>query len=113
MTEKLLMCSLMAQQVKDLVLSLLWLWLQLWYGFDPWPRNFSKPQEQPNKIKNLSLHTQVQGQIGEFYQTNKEEFIPTLLKGFQKTDEDAFVTLISKPKTLSKKKISNPKLLWL
>ena len=29
----------MAQQVKDLALSLLWLWFQLWYGFEPWPRN--------------------------------------------------------------------------
>ena len=27
----------MAQWVKDLVLSLLWLWLQLWQGFDPRP----------------------------------------------------------------------------
>ena len=30
----------MAQWVKDLVLSLLWLWLQLWCGLDPWPWNF-------------------------------------------------------------------------
>ena len=29
--------SFMAQPVKDLVLSLLWLWLQLWQGLDPWP----------------------------------------------------------------------------
>ena len=29
----------MAQQVKDLVLSLLWLWLQLCRGLDPWPGN--------------------------------------------------------------------------
>ena len=29
--------SLVAQQVKNLVLSLLWLWLLLWYGFDPQP----------------------------------------------------------------------------
>ena len=26
--------------VKDLVLSLLWLWLLLWCMFDPWPGNF-------------------------------------------------------------------------
>ena len=26
-----------AQQVKDLVLSLHWLQLLLWHGFDPWP----------------------------------------------------------------------------
>ena len=30
----------MAQQVKDLVLSMLWLGLLLWCTFDPWPRNF-------------------------------------------------------------------------
>ena len=30
----------MAQWVKDLALSLLWLWLSLWCGFDPWPENF-------------------------------------------------------------------------
>ena len=30
----------LAQWVKDLALSLLWLWLQLWCRFDPWPRNF-------------------------------------------------------------------------
>ena len=29
--------SLVARQVKDLALSLLWLGLLLWYGFDPWP----------------------------------------------------------------------------
>ena len=32
--------SLVAQQVKDLTLSLLWLEALLWLGFDPWPRNF-------------------------------------------------------------------------
>ena len=32
--------SLVAQQVKDLALSLLWLWLQLWCKFSPWPREF-------------------------------------------------------------------------
>ena len=32
--------SLVGQQVKDLALSLLWLWLQLWHAFSPWPRNF-------------------------------------------------------------------------
>ena len=24
---------------KDLALSLLWFWLQLWYGFNPWPHS--------------------------------------------------------------------------
>ena len=32
--------SLVAQWVKALVLSLLWLWLQLWCEFSPWPRSF-------------------------------------------------------------------------
>ena len=30
----------MSQQVKDLALSLLWLWLLLKRGFNPWPGNF-------------------------------------------------------------------------
>ena len=29
--------------VKDPALSLLWLLLQLWHGFNPWPRNFYMP----------------------------------------------------------------------
>ena len=33
----------MAHQVKDPALSLLWLRLQLWCGFNPWPRNFCMP----------------------------------------------------------------------
>lgn len=32
--------SLVAQQVKDPVFSLLWLRSLLWLGFDPWPGNF-------------------------------------------------------------------------
>ena len=32
--------SLVAQWVKDLALSLLWLWLLLWHKFSPWPGNF-------------------------------------------------------------------------
>jgi len=35
--------SLVTQWVKDLALSLLWLWLELWHGFDPWARNFCMP----------------------------------------------------------------------
>ena len=34
----------MAQQVKDL---LLWLWLLLWNGFNPWLGNVCVPQVQP------------------------------------------------------------------
>ena len=41
----------MAQRVKDLVLSLPWLWLQLWLGFHPWSGNFCKLQAQPKKKK--------------------------------------------------------------
>ena len=37
----------MAQWVKDLALSLLWLWLLLWLGFDPWPGNFHMLQVWP------------------------------------------------------------------
>ena len=42
---------LVVQQVKDLVLSLLWLELQLWRRFDPWAKNFCIlwPWVQPNK----------------------------------------------------------------
>ena len=39
-----------AQWVKDLALSLLWLWLQLWHRFHPWPGNFHLPQVWPEKI---------------------------------------------------------------
>ena len=35
--------SLMAQQVKDLVLSLLWFGSLLWCVFDPWPKKFHLP----------------------------------------------------------------------
>ena len=37
----------MTQQVKDLELSLLWLWSLLWWGFDPWLRNFHMLQVWP------------------------------------------------------------------
>ena len=38
----------MALWVKGLALSLLLLWLLLWCGFDPWPRNFCMQQAWPN-----------------------------------------------------------------
>ena len=43
----------MAQWIKDLVLSLLWLWLLLCHRFDLWPGNFFVPRVRPikNKIK--------------------------------------------------------------
>ena len=37
----------MAQWVKDSALSLLQLWLLLWRGFHPWPRDFCMPPPQP------------------------------------------------------------------
>ena len=40
----------MAQWVTDLALSLLWLWLQLWCGFDLWTKNFHMPWAKPFKI---------------------------------------------------------------
>ena len=41
----------MAQWVKGLVLSLLWLWLELRHRFHPWPRNFL----HANKTKQKSM----------------------------------------------------------
>ena len=43
--------SLVAQWVKDLALLLLWLWSQLWRGFDLWHGNFRMPQGWPKKEK--------------------------------------------------------------
>ena len=43
--------SLVAQWVKDPVLSLLWLGLILWCRFNAWPRNFHMPWVQPKKLK--------------------------------------------------------------
>ena len=56
--------SLVAQQVKDQALSLLWLRSQLWHRFDPWPRNFHMPwgahKRRGGKISNFS-NTQLRG----------------------------------------------------
>ena len=35
--------------IKDLVVSLLWLWLQLWRGFDPSPGNFHMKKKKEEK----------------------------------------------------------------
>ena len=37
--------------LKDPVLPQLWLGLQLWLGFNPWPRNFHMPWVRPLKNK--------------------------------------------------------------
>ena len=47
----------MAQQVKDWVLSLLWLESQLWREFNPWPGNFRVLQVWPKK-KGFSPNSQ-------------------------------------------------------
>ena len=41
--------SQVAQWIKDLVLSLLWLWLLLWHEFDPWSRKFHMTWACPKK----------------------------------------------------------------
>ena len=43
--------SSVAQQVKDLALSLPWFRLLLWHRFDPWPGNFHMLWLQPKKKK--------------------------------------------------------------
>ena len=49
--------SLVVQWIKDPVLSLLWLRLQLWFGFSPWPMNFHTPWVQPlKKLKKKILY---------------------------------------------------------
>ena len=39
----------MTYWVKDLALSLQWLILLMWRGFDPWPRNFHMLQAWPKE----------------------------------------------------------------
>ena len=45
----------MASQVKDLALSLLWLWSLLSHGFDPWSGNFCMLQMQPKTKQNETM----------------------------------------------------------
>ena len=42
--------SSVAQLVKEPVLSLQWLELLLWHGFDPCPRNFHMPEAWQKKV---------------------------------------------------------------
>ena len=46
----------MAQWVKDLVLSLLWLGLQLLHMFDPWPGSFCMLRVSQNNLSCLSFN---------------------------------------------------------
>ena len=51
--------SLVAPWVKDIVLSLLWLWLQLWRGFDPLPGTymcFRCKQNKTTRAENLNRY---------------------------------------------------------
>ena len=41
--------SLLAQRIKDPMLSLQWLGWLLWHGFNPWPRNFHTPRVRPKE----------------------------------------------------------------
>ena len=43
--------SLVAQEVKDPALSLLWLRSLLWHGFDPCPRNFVAKEKEASGCK--------------------------------------------------------------
>ena len=52
--------SLVAQWVKDPVLSLLWLWLLLWHRFDPWLRKFFMAQVWPKETMALYFHKYLQ-----------------------------------------------------
>ena len=45
----------MAQQLKDLVLSLQHLGLLLWCRFNPWPRNFHMSQAWQKKKKEVKI----------------------------------------------------------
>ena len=47
----------MAQQVKDLALSLQQLGPVVWYRFDPWPRNFHVPWAWEETKQNKTKHS--------------------------------------------------------
>lgn len=54
----------MAQLVKDLILSLQWLWLLLCYNLDPWPGKFYMPGLKPNKQTNKTRMMPFSGTLG-------------------------------------------------
>ena len=45
------------QGVRDLALSLLWLWLQLWHRLNPWPGNFCMQEAQPHFFFLIKIKT--------------------------------------------------------
>ena len=56
--------SLVALQVKDPMMSLLWLWSLLWRGFHPQPPNFHVPQAWPQKNKKYGSESQERWGLG-------------------------------------------------
>lgn len=56
--------SLVVQWVKDLALSLLWLLILLWCGFNTWLRNFCMVQVQPKKKKDSESLNKRKGEEG-------------------------------------------------
>lgn len=55
--------SLVAQQSGDPELSLLWLGVLSWCGFNPWLGNFYMPQVQPEKKKKKRLRPKISGYL--------------------------------------------------
>ena len=60
----------MAQQVKDLASSLLWLGSLLCCRFDPWPGNFHVPQVQEKKKKTKEKKSYTKIYVGFFFNLN-------------------------------------------
>ena len=54
--------SLVAQQVKDLALLLLWCRSHQWCGSDPWPRNFHMPWKE-TKQKQTQTKRNILGKL--------------------------------------------------
>ena len=54
----------MAQWVKDLTLSLLWLGSLLQCGFDPWPGKFRMLQDVARKKKKKKKKERIEGSVG-------------------------------------------------
>ena len=53
--DRKLQSSLVAQWVKDPALSLLWLWLLLWQGFNPWPGNSDRGAAKKNPKQKITF----------------------------------------------------------
>ena len=80
--------SLEAEQVKDLV-SLLWLWLQLWYGFNSWPETSACcrwTKKKQNKKKKGVKFNQAEPYV-------KNEFI-RIISTIAKMEKEYLVTIL-------------------